>query len=77
MNLLPCPKCLRHARASEPACPFCKTPLPADFAARSPKGGMWRWHVVTAGAHEAPGYDILSTVIRVGCRAAIKISEKV
>ena len=50
MNLLPCPKCLRHARASEPACPFCKTPLPADFAARSPKGGMWRWHVVTAGA---------------------------
>ena len=32
---------------------------------------------VEEGAHEAPGYDILSTVIRLGCRAAIKISEKV
>lgn len=32
---------------------------------------------VAEGAHEAPGYEILSTVIRLGCRAAIKLSEKV
>jgi ubiquinone biosynthesis monooxygenase Coq7 len=29
------------------------------------------------GAREAPGYGLLSAVIRAGCRAAIKISEKV
>ena len=29
------------------------------------------------GAHEAPGYPLLSTVIRTGCRIAIRISEKV
>ncbi|MDE2485825.1 MAG: demethoxyubiquinone hydroxylase family protein [Alphaproteobacteria bacterium] len=28
------------------------------------------------GAHEAPAYGVLSAVIRTGCRAAIKISEK-
>ena len=28
------------------------------------------------GAREAPGYALLSAVIRTGCRAAIKISEK-
>ncbi len=29
------------------------------------------------GAQDAPGYGLLSAVIRAGCRAAIKISEKV
>ncbi|WP_297695185.1 demethoxyubiquinone hydroxylase family protein [Phenylobacterium sp.] len=29
------------------------------------------------GAREAPGYGLLSAVIRTGCRAAIKISEKI
>jgi ubiquinone biosynthesis monooxygenase Coq7 len=32
---------------------------------------------VTEGARDAPGYGLLSAVIRAGCRAAIKISEKV
>jgi ubiquinone biosynthesis monooxygenase Coq7 len=32
---------------------------------------------VAEGAHQAPGYALLSAVIRAGCRAAIKISEKV
>ena len=32
---------------------------------------------VSEGAREAPGYGLLSAVIRAGCRAAIKISEKV
>jgi len=29
------------------------------------------------GAQDAPGYPLLSAVIRAGCRAAIKISEKI
>jgi len=32
---------------------------------------------VSEGARDAPGYTLLSAVIRAGCRAAIKISEKV
>jgi ubiquinone biosynthesis monooxygenase Coq7 len=32
---------------------------------------------VEEGAREAPGYGLLAAVIRTGCRAAIKISEKV
>lgn len=32
---------------------------------------------VEEGAREAPGYSLLAAVIRTGCRAAIKISEKV
>lgn len=35
-----------------------------------------RDHAVEAGAREAPGYSLLSAVIRTGCRAAIKLSEK-
>ena len=31
---------------------------------------------VEEGAREAPGYPVLSAVIRAGCRAAIRISEK-
>lgn len=36
-----------------------------------------RDRAVEGGAREAPGYSVLSAVIRAGCRAAIKISEKV
>jgi ubiquinone biosynthesis monooxygenase Coq7 len=32
---------------------------------------------VEEGARDAPGYALLSAVIRTGCRAAIKISEKI
>jgi ubiquinone biosynthesis monooxygenase Coq7 len=32
---------------------------------------------IEAGAHEAPGARLLSAVIRAGCRAAIKISERI
>ena len=34
-------------------------------------------HAVEDGAREAPGYAILSAVIRAGCRAAIRTAEKV
>ena len=35
-----------------------------------------RDHAVEEGAREAPGYGVLAAVIRTGCRAAIKLSEK-
>ena len=35
-----------------------------------------RDEAVAQGALEAPGYRVLSSVIRVGCRAAIKLSER-
>lgn len=34
-------------------------------------------HAVEHGAREAPAYRLLSAVIKVGCRAAIKVSERV
>lgn len=34
-------------------------------------------HAVDHGAREAPGYGLLSAVIKAGCRAAIKVSERV
>lgn len=34
-------------------------------------------HAVEHGSREAPAYELLSAVIKAGCRAAIKISEKV
>ena len=36
-----------------------------------------RDQAVAGGAKDAPGYGLLSAVIRTGCRAAIKISEKI
>lgn len=33
-------------------------------------------HAVEQGAHEAPGYEALTAVIKAGCRLAIKVSEK-
>ena len=33
-------------------------------------------HAVAHGSREAPGYRFLSAVIRAGCRAAIKVSER-
>jgi ubiquinone biosynthesis monooxygenase Coq7 len=35
-----------------------------------------RDRAIEEGAHEAPAYEILAGVIRLGCRAAIRISEK-
>ncbi len=36
-----------------------------------------RDHAIESGAHEAPAYALLSAVIRTGCRAAIKLAEKI
>lgn len=32
---------------------------------------------IEQGAHEAPGYPLLSAVVKAGCRLAIRISEKI
>lgn len=34
-------------------------------------------HAIEQGAHEAPAYPLLSAVIKAGCKAAIRISERV
>ena len=34
-------------------------------------------HAIEHGSREAPGYRLLSAVIKAGCRAAIKVSERV
>jgi len=34
-------------------------------------------HAIEQGSREAPGYRLLSAVIRAGCKAAIRISERV
>ena len=34
-------------------------------------------HAVEHGAREAPAYSLLSAVIKAGCRAAIKVSERI
>jgi ubiquinone biosynthesis monooxygenase Coq7 len=36
-----------------------------------------RDQAVESGAHEAPGYPLLSAAISAGCRAAIKLAEKI
>jgi len=36
-----------------------------------------RDHAIAAGARSAPGYSLLSTVIQAGCRAAIRLAEKI
>ena len=36
-----------------------------------------RDHALAQGARQAPGYGLLAAVIRAGCKAAIKISEKI
>lgn len=35
-----------------------------------------RDHAVAQGARDAPGYPLLSAVVKAGCRAAIRLSEK-
>jgi len=50
--------------------------LAADLAGFRDDELGHRDEAVAHGAREAPGYPLLAAVIRAGCRAAIKISEK-
>jgi hypothetical protein len=53
--LLPCPSCARHARVSEPTCPFCATPFDDAFRTdeprpRAPTGRLTRAALFAVGA---------------------------
>jgi len=50
--------------------------LAAELAVFRDEELAHRDHAVEQGAREAPGYGLLSAAIRLGCRTAIKISEK-
>ena len=34
-------------------------------------------HAIEHGSRDAPAYELLSAIIKAGCRVAIKVSEKV
>lgn len=55
----------------------CDPDLAAELAAFRDEELAHRDEAVGEGAREAPGYAVLSAVIAAGCRAAIKLSEKV
>src|SRR5262245_63081693 len=40
--LVPCPRCERHIKTTEPACPFCGAVPPSDLAARAIAGPTQR-----------------------------------
>jgi ubiquinone biosynthesis monooxygenase Coq7 len=50
--------------------------LAADLAGFRDEELAHRDQAVAEGARDAPGYPLLAAVIRAGCRAAIKVSEK-
>lgn len=53
------------------------TQLATRFAKFRDEEAEHRHTAETEGAHEAPGYPLLSAAIQAGCRLAIKVSEKV
>lgn len=61
---------IREVEAAQPA-------LAAELSRFRDEELAHRDQAVAEGAREAPGYGLLSAVIRAGCRAAIRISEKV
>lgn len=61
---------VEELRRSEPA-------LAADLARFRDDELGHRDEAVAAGARDAPGYPLLAAVIRAGCRAAIKLTEKI
>ncbi len=60
---------VEEVRAREPE-------LAAELAVFRDEELAHRDMAVEGGAREAPGYGLLSAVIRAGCRTAIKVSEK-
>ena len=51
--------------------------LAAEFAQFREEELAHRDQAVAEGAREAPAYGLLAAVVGAGCRAAIKISEKI
>ena len=50
--------------------------LAAELSAFRDEELAHRDHAVAHGSRDAPGYGLLSAVIKAGCRAAIKVSER-
>jgi len=61
---------VKEIKAEEPE-------LAATFAEFREDELSHRDTAIEAGAHDAPGYGLLSRIITVGCKTAIKITEKI
>lgn len=54
-----------------------ETGLAADFARYQEEEVAHKDLAVEEGAHDAPGYPLLSALIKAGCHAAIKVTERI
>ncbi|MGP1274886.1 MAG: demethoxyubiquinone hydroxylase family protein [Caulobacterales bacterium] len=54
-----------------------ETELAADFARYQEEETAHKDLAVEEGAHSAPGYPLLSALIKTGCRIAIKVTERI
>lgn len=54
-----------------------ETELSAMFAKFRDEETAHKDLAIEEGAHEAPGYPVLSAAIKLGCRLAIKVTEKI
>ena len=59
-SLVPCPSCSRHVRSSEQACPFCRSALSANLAARAVPG-------TTQRLSRAAAFTFAATLAATGC----------
>ena len=54
-----------------------ETELAADFARYQAEEVAHKDLAVDEGAHDAPGYPLLSALIKTGCRIAIRVTERI
>lgn len=54
-----------------------ETELAADFARYQEEEVAHKNLAVEEGAHDTPGYPVLSALIKTGCRIAIKVTERI
>jgi hypothetical protein len=59
-SLVPCPSCARHVRASERACPFCRSMLPSTLASKAIPGATQR-------LSRAAAFTFAATLAATGC----------
>lgn len=59
-SLVPCPSCARHVRATEHACPFCRSALSSDLAAKAVPG-------TTQRLSRAAAFTFAASLAATGC----------
>ena len=59
-SLVPCPSCARHVRASERACPFCRSVLSSTLASKAIPGATQR-------LSRAAAFTFAATLAATGC----------